>query len=156
VSELSASEHVRSPSGFTAAFVAGYFERFKTAEESLRIQLRVPAEQLGLAGGVDLERNVVATVAWVNGGRPEEGLTITWQPESGGPFPTFSGRLLAKPDGEERSVLALEGQYVPPGGMLGGLFDGALGAWIARATAHDLLRRLRDAAEADYARRRAL
>jgi hypothetical protein len=156
VSELSASEPVQSPAGFTVAFVAGYLERLKTDEKTLRLQLRVPAEQLGLVGGVDLEREVVAMVDWVKSGQLEKGLTITWEPKSGGPYPIFSGTLSAKPDGEERSILALTGHYTPPGGVVGGLFDGALGSWIARATAHDLLQRLRDAAEADYAQRRSL
>jgi hypothetical protein len=156
VSELSASERVSSPATFTAAFIAGYLERFKTSENGLRLRLHVPAEQFGLVGGIDLERDVVATVDWVDGGALEKGLTIRWEPAGGGPYPTFSGLLYTTPEGEEKSVLTLVGHYSPPGGAAGTLFDGALGAWIARATAHDLLRRLRDASEADYAQRRAL
>jgi hypothetical protein len=44
----------------------------------------------------------------------------------------------------------LDGTYDPPGGYAGQLFDGAFGFWIARATARELLRQLRDRAETGY------
>jgi hypothetical protein len=153
VSKLTVSEPVRTPAGFATAFVAGYFDRLKT-DEALRLRLRVPAGALGVAGGVDLERDVVAQVGWVKPGHLDEGLQITWEPESGGPYPT--GMLNATPKSDDESVLTLTGDYTPPGGPLGGLFDGAIGMRIAQATAHDLLRRLRSAAEADYVQRHSL
>ncbi|HTV73711.1 MAG TPA: hypothetical protein VME66_08420 [Candidatus Acidoferrales bacterium] len=154
MSKLIATEPIRTPASYATAFAAGYLDRFKT-DRTLRLRLHVSADELGFPGAANLERDVVARIDWVKPGHLDHGLHITWEPESGGPYPTFSGVLCATPESNDQSILTLSGEYVPPGGFVGALFDGAIGTRIAQATAHDLLRRLRSAAEADYAHRQS-
>jgi hypothetical protein len=151
MSDVKEFEHVRTPAAFTTEFIATYLEPHDDIKRALPLKLRVPIEVIGHPGA-DIDHYVVTTIGWVKTGQLESGVTIVWKPESPASFPTFAGFLFAEPEGEERSTLTLVGTFTPPSGLGGGLFDGAIGAWIARAAAHNLLQRLRDAAEADYAR----
>ena len=73
---------------------------------------------------------------------------ISWMPERGGPFPKFVGFLLIEADENYgMSRLALEGDYEPPFGAAGKVFDAAVGRTIARVTARHLLDTLRDSLE---------
>ncbi len=68
---------------------------------------------------------------------------ITWeagQTSRGIPTPGFTG-VLTLGAGEDYSEceLRLKGEYVPPGGTLGSVFDGLVGARIAHATLGALL-----------------
>jgi hypothetical protein len=158
VSSLSASERVKAPPAFAAAYAGGYLARLRGTDARLRLHLRAPLADLGIPGGVELQRDVVAAVSPSAGGDADRaGIAITWEPQGGGPFPTFTGTLFADPaDTGEECSLCIAGSYQPPGGIAGDVFDGAIGFWIARATAHDLLRQLRDLIEADYTTRRQM
>ncbi len=153
MSKLVAYEYLHAPAGFAAAFVKRYLEGMTGEDARIHLRLRVPTAELGVPGGVALEKEVIACVGWAETNGARDALTIAWEPNPGEAFPTFSGTLEAHPDVDEGSKLALIGEYRPPGSVAGSLFDGLVGFWIARATAHDLLRRLRDAAEGDYAAR---
>ncbi len=151
MSELNVTERFRSPADFTASFIDQYFRDASGSDGKIRLSLRTPSDAAGMPGLLNLERDVVVTITR-DVVRGASIMRIGWEPQDGGPFPKFAGTLGIRADGIESSV-ALEGTYVPPGGAVGWLFDEAVGLRIAQATARDLLGRLRDACEADYATR---
>lgn len=76
---------------------------------------------------------------------------IHWKPASGGPYPEFDGELTVRYDEDyTTSILELSGDYRPPLGLVGALFDVIAGARIARATANELLGTLGDEMERRY------
>jgi hypothetical protein len=149
MTRLLAHEHVHCPPDRLERFVAAHLESLRREDGTIHLTLGVPTRTLG----INLERPVVARVAF---GPDAAGLNrvlhIDWEPEGGGPFPAFSGVLSAEPiDGPgEDSLLALDGNYNPPGGGAGRVFDDAIGLSIARSSARALLDQLRDGAEAAY------
>lgn len=66
-------------------------------------------------------------------------------------MPGFRGTIGAdsSTDGDARqSVLRLNCTYMPPAGILGEAFDGAIGSLMATATIRDLVRRIARQVEA--------
>lgn len=77
-------------------------------------------------------------------------MSLRWRPDSG-PFPEFEGVLSVEADADYSGcAIALRGHYNPPFGIAGKTFDAAVGRQIARATARELLERIRDFVEAQY------
>lgn len=67
-------------------------------------------------------------------------IRIAWEPEGGGPYPSFDGTLVVWADGDaNKTYVELEGSYQPPFGVLGQAFDSILGSTLARRTARALL-----------------
>lgn len=65
---------------------------------------------------------------------------VRWTPTHGGPYPDFSGTLtLCTGATPATSALELSGDYVPPLGAAGRVFDAAVGSRIASAAARGLL-----------------
>lgn len=132
---------------------AGLLERFLSERvppetHAARLELSVPDLP------IDLERAVSATFERVG---PAWGwndtVRVSWRPEGGGPFPDFDGTLKVVPDeGYSTCWLALDGTYVPPGGIAGKVFDAAVGARIAHATARRLLDQIKIEIEATFER----
>lgn len=153
--KLLASVHADCPASFAQAFVVTYLREQVPAGNAFALRLRLPSGKVGLPGFVDLERTVSLT--YETGDKaPHDGILLAWKPESGGPFPKFSGELFAEPDEANAAActLRLFGRYTPPGGLAGRAFDAAFGTRIAQATLEEFLERLRDAAQTDFARRR--
>ena len=73
-------------------------------------------------------------------------LEIRWHPVSG-PYPSFTGTLLARRGDGHSCRLEIEGEYTPPGGIAGAAFDAVLGRGIAVEGVLDLLKRLQTAFE---------
>ena len=74
--------------------------------------------------------------------------TVRWEAEGGGTFPVFDGFLSVAADEYYNSYwLVIEGDYEPPGGLAGKVFDAVLGNRIAVATTRNLLDSLRDTAQ---------
>jgi hypothetical protein len=152
MTRLLAHEHVRCPADRLERYVATYLEARRRADGSVHLKLGVPSRALDHVG-LSLEREVIATVEV---GPDPSGLNrvlnVSWEPEGGGPYPSFSGMLAAEPveGSESDSLLALDGRYKPPGGAPGRAFDEAFGLAIARSSARALLEQLRDDAEAAY------
>jgi hypothetical protein len=127
-------------------FLEKFFaDRRPASGNQTTLQLTVP----GLPRGVTLEHNVLATFAregsWSGW---NDSADVSWQPEGGGPFPTFHGKLRIVADEDYESAwLAIEGSYVPPGGVAGQVFDATVGHSIAKGTAQELLRELKTAVE---------
>lgn len=87
--------------------------------------------------------------------RDESGLNdviaIAWHVDGPVPLPGFRGTIGAdwSTDGDDRqSVLRLDGTYTPPAGLLGEVFDEAIGSRMASLTIRDLLRRIARKVEA--------
>jgi hypothetical protein len=76
---------------------------------------------------------------------------LHWKPEHGGPFPAFEG-VLSVEGGEDYDEcgIALRGTYEPPFGVAGKTFDALAGRHIARATARELLERIRTFMEGEF------
>jgi hypothetical protein len=70
-------------------------------------------------------------------------------------FPDFRGTLRLRIASVDETQLSLEGEYRPPLGTAGAVFDALVGRRIARATMRDLLDRLAAAMEAREASFRA-
>jgi hypothetical protein len=80
--------------------------------------------------------------------RRHDALTIYWKPEHR-TFPEFSGTLTVRPHFRDVHV-RITGQYSPPFGIAGRLFDRMAGRHIARLTLRRLVRDLARSAEAGY------
>jgi hypothetical protein len=87
-------------------------------------------------------------------GRAHDAMEIDWTAGTH-LFPDFHGTLRLRIASVEETRLTLEGSYQPPFGAFGLVFDLAVGRRIARATMHDLLRRLGHAMEQREAEFRA-
>jgi hypothetical protein len=76
-------------------------------------------------------------------------MNLSWTPKGGGPYPTFAGTLTFEPAGAQTN-LALDGDYEPPGGIVGKAFDAVVGRRIAAAGVRALLEAMKLDVEADY------
>ncbi len=98
---------------------------------------------------VEFGRRVDAT----DPGRVHEELTVRWTARSR-LIPDFSGNLRMRIVGTQTRLI-LKGEYRPPGGIFGVIFDNVIGKRIAHATAASLLARIAAAlAEREAAWRR--
>ena len=124
------------------ASLAAYFEAYREPSGGARIRLRLPLDDFGIPGQLELSR---AVIVHVQRQRDEQNLNdeygIRWEPEGAGPFPEFSGHLtIWSEDDPERSFLEIEGTYEPPvGPVIGEAFDAAIGHLISMRTAKALL-----------------
>jgi hypothetical protein len=146
---LTVSTEVAAPSDFSLSFLDNYFrERSKGAAADAR--LRFPLERI--AHGLTLEKHVAVRLFYPNSsqGRRGERLELRWNPEGRGPFPNFDGTIHAAAADPEHCTLTIAGEYVPPGGIAGAVFDVVAGARIAHATLNALLRDFRELIESDY------
>jgi len=65
---------------------------------------------------------------------------LRWEAEGGGPFPRFNGELtIGANDDYDSFWLTIDGKYMPPHGIVGELFDRAVGHRIAEASTRGLL-----------------
>lgn len=95
-------------------------------------------------GHITLEKGVRARYAAA--GDPmhfDEPWHVSWDPEPGGVYPSFSGVLTVRADEDYDSAnLELAGSYAAPLGPAGMLFDKALGIKIASSTVQALLAKI--------------
>jgi hypothetical protein len=148
MAEIIAEEHVQC----TAADAGALLERaIGVLAGGPSLPLRIPLDAGTVRTGAALEQTVRFTVGRVKDASGLNDLVaITFEPEGGlVPLPVMHATLAVDPDVDgETSVLSLTGSYDPPGSLLGKAFDESVGFWIARATAHDLARRLARTIEA--------
>ena len=85
--------------------------------------------------------------------RKHDALLIAWRPQNRGMFPDFRGVLTVRPK-QRGTLLRLTGQYKPPYGLAGTVFDFFVGRMIARKTMHHLLTDLAVDMEVQYAKER--
>ena len=82
--------------------------------------------------------------------RKHDALLVAWQPQTRQLFPDFRGALTVRPE-HRGSRLQLDGQYAPPYGTAGKVFDLLVGRRIARRTMSHFLDELTSEIEAAYA-----
>jgi hypothetical protein len=77
--------------------------------------------------------------------------SVHWRDAADGPYPHFEGTLTVAGDEDYSAFwLSLEGQYTPPGGIGGQIFDAVVGKRIAESTAGSLLAEIRDEIETQF------
>jgi hypothetical protein len=151
VAHIKESVAVQWPSSRVPSYLEWYLDQLSGSDTNkATLELKVPGDVLGVPGGVTIGRDVTATFAPIGDelNRQEQRMSIRWSPKGGGPFPTFAGVLGLSAQSGGICLLMLEGDYEPPLGPAGEMFDAALGQRIARATAHELLRRIKTVMEA--------
>jgi hypothetical protein len=107
------------------------------------LTVRVPA-RLGARTEIDLDYDVRCTVTrGPDAAHLNEVVKLVWEPADGVPLPHLRANVTA--DWDEpgtHAVLRLEGEYEPPGGELGQVFDAEVGKRVADASARDFLSRV--------------
>jgi len=134
-----------------------YFDRYLTGlpqserAQGRELRLRVPLASLGLPGQFAIDQDVVMTFAPLTDPQGlDHGISVGWTPVGNATLPTFRGSLRITAEKAKSSVVVLDGQYEPPLGALGKLFDAAVGRRIAEATADELLKTIAERIELDY------
>lgn len=114
-------------------------------------RLRVPFPNTD-GSAASIEKDV--TITYGVGKDPlhfDQPWTVHWTPSNGGPFPEFNGALTVRADEDYMTcALELRGNYEPPLGLPGALFDTVLGSRIASATAREFLKEIGTRIEARY------
>jgi hypothetical protein len=118
-----------------------YFAKHEDSAGVAHLHLRIPLDGLPALEGLGLEHDV-RVIARKD--RDDQNLNdllrISWEPEGGGPYPGFSGTLVAWAEHDpKQSFIEIDGTYTPPLGVAGEAFDEALGHTIATRTMHALL-----------------
>ena len=144
---------VRCPFSVAHDYAEDFF-----AEAAGGVELHVPLRDIAPTRGGHLRRHVRLVAARIpdehERGRIHDALEIDWAAGTRF-FPDFHGALRLRIASVEETRLTLDGTYQPPFGAFGAVFDQLIGRRIARATLHDLLRRLGDAMERREAEFRA-
>jgi uncharacterized membrane protein len=117
-----------------------YLESFPSNESGSHFTLRA------WFGNVLVEREVMLKAVPIKTEPRFAVLEVSWRPVSG-PYPTFKGNLFALRGDSGSCRLEIEGNYAPPGGIAGAVFDAILGHRIAAESIHDLLLRFKFAFE---------
>jgi hypothetical protein len=150
VRRLTQTVPVKAPSSFALAFMSTYFLERGPQTGGAELALRFPLPKIFI-DGLTLEKRVIVHLRY-NRGAGGESLAIGWEPlGEGASLPSFDGTLVAAPETEATCRLTILGGYMPPGGMLGILFDRLIGYRIAHATIAALLAQFKESIEADYA-----
>ena len=119
------------------------------------LTLTVPLKSLGVPSEFGLSQSVRVRFLSerrtpLSTRRGYEGMSLEWEPEGGGPFPRFEGKLILHPNSGQ-TELELKGGYTPPLGEIGAAFDAVIGNKIARATIRILLENLKAVLEEEFA-----
>lgn len=141
MTNISAKAIVRCPLSQADRQLSLFFKSCGNTDGTIaRLELRA---DLAITGGAPLvfERPAIATITARR--EPSEMLphyAVSWAPENGGPYPTFTGNLrIGTMDDYESFELLLDGRYEPPLGVLGAGFDLVIGHRIADSMAAHLL-----------------
>ncbi|MBV8639321.1 MAG: hypothetical protein JO322_14675 [Candidatus Eremiobacteraeota bacterium] len=114
-----------------------------------RLRVQFPSAD---GDGASVEKDVIVTYGVGNDPLHfDQPWAVHWMPANGGPFPEFDGTLTVRAD-EDYTTCALElrGNYEPPLGIPGALFDTVLGSRIASATAREFLKEIGTRIETRY------
>jgi hypothetical protein len=138
---------VECPLAEADARLDAYFEALRSADGVARVRLRVPVD--GPALGVSLDREVRIEAARARDERNLNDLIrIAWRPEGKAVFPHFEGTLVTwASDTNKATYIELEGEYAPPFGAAGQVFDEAIGHRLAQLTAREFLSDIKRAIE---------
>ena len=153
MSRLDERRYINIPFDSASRYLAAYVRDVETCcSGTIRLAFNVTLERLGFDRNVKVAKAVsVQFKSAVEGEGDPNAWAIAWQPENGGPFPHFTGRIGIE-SGEKADVcyLLLDGEYDPPLGLLGDAFDSAIGKHIARLSARNLLDEIAIAMETSH------
>lgn len=146
VSRVVVERVVRCPFSVAHEYVEDFFADISARGAEVRVRLRdlVPSVGGRLKRPVQIDLGRRADEA--EAGRAHDAFEVCWTAGTRF-FPDFRGTLRLRIASIEETRLTLEGEYHPPLGPAGAVFDAVLGRRIARATMGDLLRRLARAME---------
>ncbi len=118
------------------AGLIGFFEARQDANGITQMRLRVP-----MGGAISLEREVRIEARETRDDQNLNNLMrIAWEPVGSVMFPRFEGSLVVwGEDNPNSSFVELTGEYTPPLGAAGQVFDEAIGYRIAQTTAQQFL-----------------
>ncbi len=127
---------VEVPAEEAEAGLMAFFDAREDASGVTRMRLRVPMD-----GAFALEREVRISARETRDDQNLNNLLrIAWEPEGSVMFPRFEGTLVVwGEDDPASSFVELSGEYTPPLGAAGQVFDEAIGYRIAQATAQQFL-----------------
>lgn len=147
MARLHDSLQVGKPPKQTMLGLEQFFESLRGKDGVARLRLRVPTD--GPTAGLSIDRQVCVEARRTRGEASLDDLMlVTWMPEGTGVFPTFEGILIVRENADGNvSSIELDGNYTPPFGAAGQIFDAAIGHRIAQATARELLKDLKRAIE---------
>jgi len=123
---------VHAPLASAQRFLDGFFAAHHDATDGVA--------HVTLHAG-EIARDAVVTLTPAR--RPEDmtpRYAVDWKDAADGPYPHFRGTITVAGDEDyEAFWLVLAGEYDPPGGIGGQLFDAVIGKRIAESTAGSLL-----------------
>ena len=131
----------------TEARLESHFALRRGHDGVARIRLRVPVS--GTSQGLFIDREV-RIEAWRDrdGQNLNDLIRIRWTAEGSVVFPKFAGTLVVWGENDPNvSFIELDGDYKPPLGATGELFDETIGFRIAQSTARELLKDLKNEIE---------
>lgn len=148
MTSIKESLHIACPYARARGYLHDLLQDAALSHEPQLLHLSAPLPGTHL----ELEKGVHVTYAHATDPMHfDEPWTVRWTPEPGGMYPSFSGTLTIRADEVYRAaILELEGQYAPPMGTAGAVFDLALGHRIASATMQRLLSIIGDDMVARY------
>lgn len=146
MSTISQSIHTRCPYGRAKDFLREKIAPLAAAGSEVTRTLRVPVGEHDLTATVEMRyRFSVDPMGF------DEPWIVTWTPRERALYPSFTGTLSVRADESwETSMLEIKGEYQPPFGIPGQIFDAAIGKRIAAATARVLLEEIRRNIDARY------
>jgi hypothetical protein len=119
-------------------------QRFLDAYFAAHLDEQGDAGRITLRAG-EMTRDATVTLAPAH--RPEDmtpRMSVHWRDAYDGPYPHFHGTISVAGDEDYSAFwLVLDGEYAPPGGLGGQLFDAVIGNRIADITARGLLEEIR-------------
>lgn len=86
--------------------------------------------------------------------RRHEAFSFTWRTRGWLPLPIVHGLITVRPNGQ-LTRLTLDGQYAPPPGFVGRLFDAVLGRWLAQLAVRRMVDEMASFVESSEKRMRA-
>jgi hypothetical protein len=136
---------VRAPLGSAKRFLEAFFAAHHDAKDDVaHITLH--------AGDVAAREAVITLAPDHQPGEMTPHFKVDWKDAHSGPYPHFHGKLSVESDEDYGSFwLVLKGDYQPPGGVGGQLFDAVIGKRIAEKTAHGLLAEIAGESERHFA-----
>jgi hypothetical protein len=140
MTRIRANAIVQYPADTLERLLVHYMDERRRADGSIRLPLRAHARKGG-RGTLAVEHDVIMRF---RRGRDSQNVDRTffvdWVPAGDGPYPTFTGFMTVYAEIDTRfSRLEIDGTYTPPGGVLGGLFDAAIGKHLAQASIADFI-----------------
>ena len=153
MTKLKRSRALRCPWVRAIAYFDRYILNLPRSERARgsELRLRVPLDSVGLRGDVAIDRDVVMSFEPIaNPQGLEHGVSTGWMPVGNSALPVFHGSLRITAATPKSSVIVLDGEYEPPFGTLGKMFDAAIGKRIAEATGDELLKTLAETIELNY------